>query len=79
MNAMMESAMTAHRKDVDIFFLGGDSPRLRKKHWKKKMWLYNFNKMGNPSNGPAVVKWLNIFAPTLKDYHLVTSGHRWSQ
>ena len=30
------------------------------------------NKMGNPSNGPAVVKWLNIFAQTLKDFHLVT-------
>ena len=35
--------------------------------------------MGNPSNGPAVVKWLNIFVPTWKDCHLVTSGHRWSQ
>ena len=22
------------------------------------------NKMGNPSNGPAVVKWLNMFVPT---------------
>ena len=33
------------------------------------------NKMGNPSNGPAVVKWFNIFVPPEKDCHLVTGGH----
>ena len=35
----------------------------------------NLNKMGNPYNGPAVVKWFNILVPHLKDCHLVTGGH----
>ena len=49
-------------------------------------------KMGNPTNGPAAVTWLNIFCPggyhacmcglvTSCDMraHLVTSGQTWSQ
>ena len=34
---------------------------------KKKLNIRQVcNKMGNPSNGPAVVKWLNIFVQPLR-------------
>ena len=35
--------------------------------WGRGTAAWEVNKMGNPSNGPAVVKWLNIFVPPLKD------------
>ena len=39
------------------------------------------NKMGNPSNGPAAVMWLNIFCLDVSMCHpvtLVPLGHWWS-
>ena len=34
------------------------------------------NKMGNPSNGPAAMTWLNMFC---RDGYQGTTGHTWSQ
>ena len=43
--------------------------------WAASNIQLQYNKMGNPSNGPAAVTWLNMFC---LDGYLGTPGHMWS-
>ena len=52
-----------------------------KQNAAKRLATQGFNKMGNPSNGPAAATYLNMFC--LDGYNIyickmVTCGHTWS-